>query len=207
MPGARQSFRSRRKNTYRWIVFAIVLSSAMSCVAPVLYATTDCSRWLAEYKQGILQRRAARRLRLARYRLTTMIRRTPPVHPHPMMHRMSPLESLRRFQIDCGEIESPLPPTPNPPVIHWPELPVEPTIAYVDFGEFPPEMPPPTTPEIVVPPEIPPLVNVPTTPIEIATPPGTAVTPEPGTFFFVLTGAAALAELARRKKRVSEASL
>ena len=202
MPGARQSFRSRRKNTFRWIVFAIILCSAMSCVAPVLYATTDCSRWLAEYKQGILQRRAARRLRAARYRLTTMIRRPGPVHPHPMLRRMSPLESLRRFQIDCGEIVPPEVP-PNPPVIAWPVLPVEPTLAFVDFGEVPPQFPPPSTPEIVVPPDVPPLINVPTTPVEtaVAVPPVTGITPEPSSLLLVLTGAAGLAEVTRRKNR------
>lgn len=200
MPGAHSSSRSRRKNTVRWIVFAIILCSAMSCIAPVLYATTDCSRWLAEYKQGILQRRAARRLRFARYRLTTVMRRKPPVHPHPMLHRMSPLESLRRFQIDCGEIETP-PPPPGPPLIKWPLLPVEPTLTFISFAEVPPELPPPTTAEITVPPVVPPLINVPTTPVETASAPPVGPVPEPDTFLLVLTGAGGVVEVIRRRRR------
>ena len=56
MPGTGRRHKTRRKNSVRWIVLAIVLCSGASCLAPVLYASTDCSRWLAEYKQGILQR-------------------------------------------------------------------------------------------------------------------------------------------------------
>lgn len=206
MPGARRSHRSRRKKkTARWIILAILLCSAASCVAPVLYATTDCSRWLAEYKQGILQRRAARRLHFARYRLTAMIRRPAPVHPRPLQHRMSPLESLRRFQIDCGEITD-IPTPTNPPVI--PPLPLEPTLAFVDFGELPPDLPPPTPPEVALLPPVPPLINVPTTPVEQTLPPavlGPSPTPEPGTFLLVLTGAAAVLGATRRKGRDNQA--
>jgi hypothetical protein len=206
MPGVRRRHRSRKDKTMRWIAAAILLCSAMSCIAPVLYASNDCSRWLAEYKQGILQRRAARRLRAARYRLTVMVRPPAPVHPHPLRHRMGPLESLRRFQIDCGELETPPPPAmANAPVI--PPLPVEPRLEFVSFAEVPPDLPPPgETPVGVETPPVPPLINVPTTPIETTPLPpatgggGVSVTPEPASLVLVLTGAGlAFAEVRRRR--------
>src|SRR5579875_1586630 len=130
MPERIRRNRSSRKKTVRWIVAAVVLCSAMSCVAPVLYAS-DCSRWVAEYKQGILQRRAARRLRAAKYRLTTLVHPAQPVHRHPARRPMGPLEALRRFQIDCGDLDSPglapkapsVPMLPTPLLAEYPELP------------------------------------------------------------------------------------
>jgi hypothetical protein len=141
-----------------------------------------------------------------------MVHRPVVVHPHPLQHRMSPLESLRRFQIDCGpEIPEapPVAPPTNPPVL--PPVPLEPTIAMVDFGTLPPDLPPPTTPDVgLVPATVPPLLNVPTTPVEIALTPippalPPAATPEPGSFVLVLTGAAMLAEAARRTRRTKGA--
>ena len=187
MPGTHRSHRSSRAKSARWIVLAIVLCSGMSCLAPVLYASTDCSRWLAEYKQGILQRRATRRLRLAKYRLTAMVHKPAPAHRYPTRRRLSPLESLHRFQIDCGDLtDTPAPPT-NEAVI--PPLPLE--------------LPPPGQPLLT--PEVPSLVNVPTSPVEdlpapLVSLPGTSVTPEPASFVFVLTGVAALEFLRRRSK-------
>ena len=203
MPGTRRSHRSRRtKKSARWIVLAIVLCSCMSCLAPVLYASTDCSRWLAEYKQGILQRRATRRLRLAKYRLTAMLHKPEPVHRYPMRHRMGPLESLHRFQIDCGDLtDTPAPPT-NEAVI--PALPVLPRFDPISFGESAPDLPPPDQPVLTA--EVPSLINVPTSPVENLPAPllpanlSPAVTPEPASFVFVLTGVAGLELLRRRAK-------
>ena len=198
MPATRRTHRSSRKKSARWIVLAIVLCSGMSCLAPVLYASTDCSRWLAEYKQGILQRRATHRLRAAKYRLTALVHKPAPVHRYPSRHRLSPLESLRRFQIDCGDLEdTPLPPPMNAAVI--PPLPVEPALALVNFPEAPPELPPPGEPVLVA--EVPPLINIPTTPIENL--PSPIVTPEPGSFLLVLSGAALGVELMRRRSKAS----
>ena len=180
MPARGQRRRSSRSKTTRWIVAAIVIFSAMSCIAPVLYAS-DCSRWMAEYKQGILQRRAARRLRAAKYRLTAVIRPHPPVHHHPLRRPMGPLEALRRFQIDCGDLDLP----EAPPRL--PLLPFLPKPVTVEFPvEPPPTLPLPALTEVAQ--EVPPLAEVPTTttPIE-AVPPASPV-PEPGSLFLVLTG-------------------
>ena len=193
MPGTRRH-RSRRKKSVRWVVLAIVLCSGMSCLAPVLYGSTDCSRWLAEYKQGILQRKATRRLRAAKYRLTTLVHPPAPVHHYPTRHRLSPLESLHRFQIDCGDLDD-VPPPMNAAVI--PPMPVEPALADVSYPEFPPELPPPSQP--VLTPEVPTLINVPVTPVENL--PSPTVTPEPASLLYVLTGAAAAGEILRRRAK------
>ena len=176
----------------RWIVAAIVLCSAMSCVAPVLYAS-DCSRWIAVYKQGTLQHRAARRLRAAKYRLTALVAPQRPVHHYPMRRPMGPLEALRRFQIDCGDLESPeLPPKmPTLPVLSAP-LPVE-------FPEVPPpELPMPAITEVAE--AVPPLAGIPvtTTPVEYVSVPGPV--PEPSSLVFVFTGASLALYVSRRRR-------
>lgn len=85
-----------------------------------------------------------------------------------------------------------------------PPVPLEPKIAFVDFGEVPPELPPPALPEVGLQPEIPPLpplIYVPTTPVTVAvaTPPPT-ITPEPGSFVLMMTGTGALIGFARRRR-------
>ncbi len=202
MEAGQRTRRSRRKKSARWIVASIVVCSGMSCIAPVLYASTDCSRWLAEYKQGVMQRKAARRLRSAKLRLTAAIHPSSPPHVLPARHKMGPLESLRRFQIDCGDLEEP--DTPLNAAILPPAAPVlpEPVFAMVDFGEPVPDLPPPSAP-LVAEATVPPLLYVPATPvIGAALPP--VVTPEPGTFLLVLTGSSAVVYFARRKRTEDE---
>ena len=197
--------RSRRKKSARWIVASIVVCSGMSCIAPVMYASTDCSRWLAEYKQGIMQRKAARRLRSAKLRLTTLVHKPAPPHVLPARHRMSPLESLRRFQIDCGDLEEPATPLDAAVLPPATPLPPGPTFEMVDFGGPVPDLPPPTTP-LVAEATVPPLLNVPLSPVVgVPLPPfAPAVTPEPGTFLLVLTGAGAFLYFSRRRQIEAE---
>ena len=197
MPMRPRTKRSSRKKTMRSIVTAVVICSAMSCVAPVLYAS-DCSRWVAEYKQGILQRRAAKRLRAAQYRLTAMIRPPQPAIHHPMRRPMGPLEALRRFQIDCGDLESPdLPP----------QLPGMPVLATPVAVEFPPTPPPdlplpPVTEVAELTPPVPPLVDVPSTITPVESVPVPAPIPEPSTFALLLTGFGAALCLRKPKQPV-----
>jgi hypothetical protein len=183
--GHRRTGKTSRKRTVRAIVTAVLFCSAMSCVAPVLYAS-DCSRWVAEYKQGILQRRAAKRLRAAKYRLTALVRPPQPVVHHPMRRPMGPLEALRRFQIDCGDIEA-------PPELAA-KLPTLPVIAPPLVAEFP-QVPPPELPFPAVTlvaeltPPVPPLNDVPVTTTPFETIPVPTPVPEPGSLILVATGA------------------
>lgn len=195
MPSAARNKRPSRKKTVRWVVAAAVLCSAITSVAPVLYAS-DCSRWVAEYKQGILQRRAARRLRAAKYRLLTVASPQHPVHHYPARRPMGPLEALRRFQIDCGDLESPeLAPK-------LPALPVAAIPAPVEFPSAPPpELPLPAITEVAE--AVPPLAEIPTTttPVEYVSAPGPV--PEPGSLWLVMTGAClALCGIRRPAQRV-----
>ena len=199
MSAMRRVRRSRRNRSVRWIVAAVILCSGAGCVAPALVASTDCSRWLAEYKQGILQRKAARRLRVAKYQLTNLVHKPAPAHPRPLRHRMGPLESLRRFQIDCGDLAPPETPLQDAVI---PPAPVEPHLTFVSLVETPPDLPPPSQPMLST---VPPLADVPPVPVQ-NTPFGVsgivpAATPEPGSWLLVLTGAGAAAEVIRRRKR------
>lgn len=200
MPVTQRRRRSRRIKSTRWIVLAIILCSGMSCLAPVLYASTDCSRWLAEYKQGVLQRRATRRLRAAKYRLDAMLHKPAPAHHYPTRHRLSPLESLHRFQIDCGYLDQPAPPVKEAIL---PPLPLVPSFAPVHFGDAPPDLPPLAPADVpVLMADVPSLVDVPSLPVtNLAAP---TVTPEPSSLVFMLTGAAFGAELMRRRSRTTD---
>lgn len=198
MGAGQRTRRSRRNKSARWIIASVVVCSGMSCIAPVLYASTDCSRWLAEYKQGIMQRKAARRLRAAKFRLIAIVHKPTPPHLLPARHRMSPLESLRRFQIDCGDLEEPDTPLNAAILPPLPPLPIEPKLATLSFGEFVPELPPPSAPMIAEA-TVPPLLDVPVSPV-IGAPLAPTVTPEPDTVLLVLTGVGAFAYLAQRKR-------
>lgn len=195
MSERRPKRRLRRKRTTRWLVAAVVLCSAMSCIAPVLYAS-DCSRWVAEYKQGILQRRAARRLAAAKFRLTALIRPTAPLH-HPSHRRpMGPLEALHRFQIDCGDFATPelAPKLASLPVIA-PPLAVEfPAIA-------PPDLPTPAFTQVAE--AVPPLQNVPVTSTPLDSVPVVGAVPEPTSLLLVASGLAVGAAAVRRRRLAS----
>lgn len=192
MPEHIRRRRSSRRKTTRWIVAAIVLCSAMSCIAPVLYAS-DCSRWVAEYKQGLLQQRAARRLRAAKYRLTALVRPAKPVTHHRRRRPMGPLESLHRFQIDCGDFSAPelAPKIPAMPVLAAP-LAVE----FPDLG--PPALPLPAVTQVAE--VVPPLQDIPATTTPLESVPVVGPVPEPESLLLVASGAV-LAGVALRRRR------
>ena len=177
---------SRRAKATRALIFVTLMICAASCLAPGLYASTDCDRWIKEYHQGLLQARAARRLRLAKARLLVAVHRTPPVAPHRHLHhQMGPLEALRRFQVDCGALDEP-----------------EPALIALSFPFLPVEMPPletTTIAELTTPALVEPSVPNVLTPVEnvaVVTP---GEVPEPGSLLLVLTGSGVGVILYRRR--------
>lgn len=95
----------------------MLLFSSFSCFAPQIYASADCDRWLAEYKQGLLQKRVERRIAAARHRLQLAAQHRlsnvvfhPHLPTHPHVHRASlpknagPLARLKRFALECGDL-------------------------------------------------------------------------------------------------------
>lgn len=179
---------SRRAKATRALIFGTLLLCAASCLAPGLYASTDCDRWVKEYRQGLLQARAARRLRLAKTRFLVAVHRTPSSTPHRhIRHRMGPLEALRRFQVDCGTLDD-LEPTPTPIALNLPFLPIE-TIPLetTTIAEL-------TTPALIETP----VPNV-FTPVDTFAAALPGEVPEPGTWLLVLTGAALSVQAYRRK--------
>ena len=198
MGAGQRTRRSRRNKSARWIVASFIVCSGMSCIAPVLYASTDCSRWVSEYKQGVMQRKAARRLRSAKFRLTAMVHKPAPPHLLPARKKMNPLESLRRFQIDCGDLGEPDTPLSAAVLPPLPPVPLDPKFVMVNFEEPMPELPPPSDALIAVA-TVPPLLNVPIAPVMSAYL-APIVTPEPGTFLLVLSGAGVFGYIARRRR-------
>ena len=108
---------------------------------------------------------------------------------------MGPLESLRRFQVSCGDVDVPTTTEAN----LLPPVPVEPNLTFVSFNEVPPDLPAPGTPTISVIPPVGPTPLEPLVPTTPAIPPPPSEVPEPSSLLLVLTGAGAAIEMARRK--------
>lgn len=190
---------------------ALTLGLSLTAAAPLAspQVRTDCTRWIAEYRAGVLQQKAHRALRRARRSLR---------HPHNAMtahhlrrHRMGPLEALRQFQIDCGEMtDTPttaglLPPVDVPAPdseVQWPEFgpPIFafPPMKTVDLESTPFEPDQPDLPVFGIAPVYPPLggigpvgvvpVNYPTGPVVPVT-----NTPEVGSVWLFFTGVCLMA--------------
>lgn len=213
---------SRAQKTRR-IVLCLILATAGSCFAPVIYARTDCDRWLTSYKQQLLHNRQVRRLRAAKWRMQHKIAAIvhpprPPVHKHVLHRRMGPLEALKHFQIACdtvppvpSEIVPVLTPmlVPGPPSFALPPITYTPT----EVAEAPPPavLPPapdtpPSTPSVPVSgqPPIetyfpPPFIPIPpVTPVPPVVPPVPEI-PEPSSIVLVLTGVGAAVAAGRRR--------
>ena len=199
----------------RRVLLLLILVSAVSC-APGIYAKTDCDRWLAQYKQALLQKRAVQRAAAAKRRMQQKLvgAVTPgpakPVTRRPVLkRRMSPLEALNHFQLACGELE----PTPlegpgllpaafnGLPAFDLPEFPYTPTESSPIIATVvPPETLPPVVDTPVTTPTPPgPIIGGPPVVVTPPSSPVAPVVPEPSSIVLVMTGIGAAVAAGRRR--------
>ena len=102
-----------RRGLFSLLLLAVIFASASG-----VSASTDCERWLANYKQSLAQKPAAQRLFAAKRRARAYARRkvqrlTVAVHhvarPHPtrissMRARLTPEQMRHRFDVLCGDL-------------------------------------------------------------------------------------------------------
>lgn len=78
-------------------------------IQTVSAASTDCDRWLREYKQALADSQPVKTLVAAKKRARSVVpNKTPVVASSPVHHirtpKLSPQEMLRRFHILCGDL-------------------------------------------------------------------------------------------------------
>jgi len=122
----------------RRVVFALVLLLVSASAATGVHASTDCERWLKEYKEALAHSPTVQRAKVASHRLHHYVHRKlaayhrpkPAPRPHalPVRHHHRPMtkeEMLRRFELACGDLPEDLPVTatlpPTPPPVFAPE--------------------------------------------------------------------------------------
>jgi hypothetical protein len=117
----------------RRVVFALILLLVTASAATGVHASTDCERWLKEYKESLAHSPAVQKARAAGHRLHHYVHRQlaafhkpkPASKPHvlPVHHKHKPMsreEMLRRVELACGFLPDDLPltaklPTAPPP--------------------------------------------------------------------------------------------
>ena len=107
-----------RKTLLLLFTFAIVVTTARA-----VSASTDCQRWLADYKNALAQKADMQRLLAAKHRAHAYAHRkiaqlttAAPTAPHPTRiantrPHLTPVQMLKRFDLLCGEL--PVDPTPQ----------------------------------------------------------------------------------------------
>ena len=182
----------------RFLLIATLLVFVTGTGVEVVSASTDCDKWLREYKERLAESQPVRKVLAVKHvrRLTTPRPRTArvssPVH-HIRTPKLSPEEMLRRFHILCGE----LPPTDEIALV--PETPLEMIVprpmdvpmetALTPNAPFPPAAPTPQSPSKLSPPIsfVPPGIFIPSVPQHPGSPgvpqtpntPGSPIGPPP----------------------------
>ena len=99
-----------RKSLYFLLGFCLIASAAQG-----VNASTDCQKWLADYKKTLAEKTSAQHLLAARNRARAAARRklaqltTPVSHPVPtrissVRPHLSPAQMLKRFDLQCGDL-------------------------------------------------------------------------------------------------------
>ena len=96
------------------LLFVLIVSAAS---ATGVHASTDCERWLADYKKALAQKPSYQQLEAAKHRARALARRkigqivaaTTPATPKPVRissirPRLTPRQMLNRFDVLCGDL-------------------------------------------------------------------------------------------------------
>ncbi len=96
------------------VLFVLIVSAAS---ATGVHASTDCERWLADYKKALAQKPAYQQLEAAKHRARALARRrigqivaaTTPAKPKPVRisstrPKLTPRQMLNRFDVLCGDL-------------------------------------------------------------------------------------------------------
>ena len=106
-----------RKPLFLLLVFALIVTTARG-----VSASTDCQRWLADYKKALADKASTQKLLAAKHRARAYAHRklvqltTPAPHPAPtrissVRPHLTPAQMLKKFDLLCGEL--PVDPTPQ----------------------------------------------------------------------------------------------
>lgn len=119
----------------RRVVFALVIFLVCASAGVKVHASTECERWIAEYRDALAHSNAVKRANAARHRLHHYIHRKiaalslpkPKPKPHvlPARHRRPPMsreEMLRRFELACGDLPMDAPALGNLPTDPMPSF-------------------------------------------------------------------------------------
>jgi hypothetical protein len=107
-----------RKPLFLLFLFALIVTTARG-----VSASTDCQKWLADYKKALADKTSAPNILAARHRARAyahqkLVQLTTPATPHPASPRVSsirphltPAQMLKRFDLLCGDL--PVEPAPQ----------------------------------------------------------------------------------------------
>ncbi|MBS1815527.1 MAG: PEP-CTERM sorting domain-containing protein [Acidobacteria bacterium] len=198
----------------RLLFISALLLTVSGAGVKAVSASTDCDKWLREYKQQLAELQPVRKVLAVRHRNKKVVpkpkiaRVSSPVH-HIRTPKLSPQEMLRRFHILCGDLppENELALVPETPlqmiVPQTLEAPASNTLRPV--SSVPPvnergqvQTPSTVTPPIGFVPGVPGQPGVPGIPI-IPTTPVVPAVPEPSSIALLLTGFLGMFTLGARK--------
>ena len=104
-------------------LFFLLTSALIVTTARGVSASTDCQKWLADYKKALADKASTQKLLAAKHRAHAyahrkLVQLTTPATPHPVPTRVSsvrphltPAQMLKKFDLLCGEL--PVDPAPQ----------------------------------------------------------------------------------------------
>ncbi len=106
-----------RKPLFLLLTFALIVMTARG-----VSASTDCQKWLADYKKALAEKTSTQKLLAARHRarayahrklveLTTPSPKPVPTHVSSVRPHLTPAQMLKKFDVLCGEL--PVDPAPQ----------------------------------------------------------------------------------------------